>query len=188
MKKFGKRKLQFIILALILVVSAGAYGTVKRLDLSEEATDEPMTAFYVSKESVTSIKWKNSSGEELSFKKNGDLWELSDDSEFKVNPVKLQNTLETACDIKSHDLISSVEDMSVYGLTDPYLTIELGLDDGSRRTITVGDMNEMSYDYYIRINDDTDVYTVDSSFLTPFSFDISELEDSVSTSSDADDA
>ena len=113
MKKFGKRKLQFVILALILVVSAGAYGTVKRLDLSEEATDEPMTAFYVSKESVTSIKWKNSSGEELSFKKNGDLWELSDDSEFKVNPVKLQNTLETACDIKSHDLISSVEDMSV---------------------------------------------------------------------------
>ena len=73
-------------------------------------------------------------------------------------------------------------------MTDPYLTIELGLDDGSRRTITVGDMNEMSYDYYIRINDDTDVYTVDSSFLTPFSFDISEFEDSVATSSDADDS
>ena len=46
-------------------------------------------------------------------------------------------------------------------------------------------MNEMIGDYYIRINNDSDIYTVDSSFINNFGFDVTEFTEENATDSEA---
>ena len=184
-KKTGKRRLQMIVLLAILILSAACYAVIRSMDFAEDSEGGAVTALYVSKDELTKIEWRNSDGEGLSFTKAGEEWSCDEEPDKEVNTIKLDTALDTACDIKSNDVISSVKDISVYGLSEPSLTISLELNDGSKKTIKLGELNAMTYDYYLCIEGDSNVYTVDSSFADSFGVDASEYTEEVSTQSDA---
>ena len=184
-KKTGKRQLQMIVLLAILILSAACYAVIRSMDFAEDGEGGAVTALYVSKDELTKIEWKNADGEGLSFTKAGEEWSCDEEPDKEVNTIKLDTALDTACDIKSNDVISSVKDISVYGLSEPSLTISLEFNDGSKKTIKLGELNAMTYDYYLCIEGDSNVYTVDSSFADSFGVDASEYTEEVSTQSDA---
>ncbi len=185
MGKINKKKLQFAAAAAILLLAGGFYAIVNSMEFADEESLEQIQAFYLSEDEVTGLGWKNGDGEELSFTKSGEEWSSPEEPDKDVNMIKFGDALSAACDIKAEDTVSSVSDMSVYGLSEPRLTIELEFSEGEKDTITVGDMNEMTGDYYIRINNDSDIYTVDSSFINNFGFDVTEFTEENATDSEA---
>ena len=184
-KKTGKKQVQMLVLLAVLIISAACYAIIRNTDFAEEDEQGAVTALYVSKEELTKIGWTDASRTGLSFTKSSDGWVCDSEPDREVNTIKLDSALDAACDIKSRDVISSVKDLSLYGLSEPSLTINLELSDGTKKTIKMGDLNDMTYDYYISIDGDSNVYTVDSSFADSFGTDVSEYTEEVSTQSEA---
>lgn len=70
-----------------------------------------------------------------------------------VTGIKIDNIIET-----------KPEDLSIYGLDDPYATISYELGNGAVKTFIIGNMLD-NYSYYAQIDDSPIIYDISSSFI-----------------------
>lgn len=117
---------------------------------------------------------------------DGDTWYLASDKSLNLDQTSVKSMLADVEKMTSDKQITNVTDFDQYGLDHPSLTIVVTTSDGTDNTIRIGDYNESAGMYYVRINDDTEVYLIDSTLNTAFNIDSSTL---VSTdSSDSSDS
>jgi hypothetical protein len=181
-----------------LAVLSGAYIGVKTYvekqeEKEQESLEEEETTtnvFSASADSIESLGFFIDDSEVV-FEKDEESWKKKDETDFPVDQDAVESAVSAIESIESDRVLEDVEDLSEYGLDNPSNTITVTVssesDSGSEEdddednentettTVTtetviyVGDKNDSISQYYIKLNDDdSTVYVVDSSVISPF--------------------
>lgn len=162
-----KKKIQFIVLAVICIVCIGGYFLLKNMDFSQEEEETETVVTDFSKDDVKELTVTGD--HELHFVREGDGWTESSipDEAIKESSV---NYLLTLIDniTTTETVVEAPEDLSEYGLEEPVRTIRVVLNDDTAVTIYAGSESELLSKYYIQVEGDANVYLVSSYIVTEF--------------------
>lgn len=161
-----KRKTQLIILCAVFLIVVIAFAALKiyQKNVPEgEAEDETVTYQILNADSneVTEIGIITEE-ETTNLIRENDGWKCLEDESVELDDSLVESFLENICQLTSNTQIENAEDMSQYGLDEPTISVTIQWE-SNMYTIKLGDYNSMITSYYISINDENTVYTVDSS-------------------------
>lgn len=163
-----KQKKQLLLLAGILIVALAAFLIVSKLP-DEEETEETIK-YHVTdldESAVTKLVYTNEN-ETITLAKTDDQWQCQEDKTVDIDEDTVESMIGKIASYSSENKIENVEDISVYGLDEPILTLLIS-DSSTSYTLLVGDYNETTYTYYMCLeNDMTTVYTVKSADISVF--------------------
>ena len=158
----------------VLVVLSGAYAGVKayvaKQEEKEQESEETELEKIVSIEpdDIKSLKFVIDK-KEVTFERDNDDWVKSDETEFPVNQDKMTEAAGALNSLEAERVLTDIENLSEYGLDEPSNTITVTISDGSDTILRVGMKNDSTNQYYLEKDDDqSTVYVVDSSAVTPF--------------------
>lgn len=114
--------------------------------------------------------------ETLSFTKTDDEWVYDAKPGFDVDESVVESMLETAGSLLGEEVITEYETVDTYGLDNPQKRVCFTMSDGTTVTIQVGDYNDIVGLYYLMIEDDENLYMVDSTLLYTFEVSYTSLE------------
>lgn len=182
-----KKKIQMIILCVLLLLVIGAFAALKIYqanapDESEEQ-EQRYTVMTVDKSKVREIGIINDT-QTINLVKDGETWKCPDDEDFSVDVDVVDSYLENIAAITSDVRIESVNDLSQYGLDHPVLNVALKWDD-NMYTIKVGDYNRVIGSYYLSVNDEDTVYTIDSSLFYALDKTLTDFEHTANVQEEA---
>lgn len=170
---------QFLILIIIAVVAIAALIIVNtyvdKAEAESEAAEEAetITVLSIDAAGVTEISYVYD-GETLTFSFDGESWTCEDDESIDIDEDLVDEMVDTLSLIEANEMIDDYDDLSDYGLSDPSNTITIATDD-EEYVIYIGDENEFSYDYYMMLDGDDAVYTVDSGVAAACSYSVEDL-------------
>lgn len=174
-----KKKNQLFILCGLLVLVIGASIALKSYEKNtpkeEEKAAENYSVIDIDVSRVTEIGIIGSDNETTNLIKAGEEWKVLEDEAFLVDNSSVELFLDKVSAITSSVKIEKVTDMSQYGLDEPVLNITLQWEN-NMYIIKVGDYNSMISSYYIRINDDDTVYTIDSALFYSLNKSLEDFE------------
>lgn len=169
-----------------LAVLGGAYGGIVLINQHNEkkATEESKAekeanTFYLSQiEEPVAISYTNSYGTfGFSYDTENETWTYDDDEHF---PVTQSYLTSLSSDMKAFTAERKLEevqdDLSVYGLDNPTLSITAKGSDDTEVTVLIGSVNSYSSDYYAKVEGADDIYTISSDYISDISNDISTLQ------------
>lgn len=165
------RKKQYLILVIILAVIVAALFAVRAAkshkEKEEEKQKEAETVYAVQfdADEVTAFSYQYE-GNTLEFLKTDDTWTCKADGAIDLDEDKIQSLLESISSITANSTIENASDMSGYGLDEPTQEVALVFADGSASTMKFGMENQVLGGYYLQVGDDTNVYLVDSTYMT----------------------
>lgn len=186
MKRFKKI---WILLGVLVVVSAAAFGAMKYEEKKEEILNADEVILTIDPETVTALSWTNETTS-LSFHKD-ETWSYDDDADFPVDEETVNEMLELWNGFGAAFVIDEVEDTAQYGLDEPVATIQIttteaidGLEtvDGDDYTyeITLGTYSTMDSERYLTIGDGK-VYLVDNDPLDLYDAELTDMIDNDDT-------
>lgn len=164
-----KKKLQLFALLLLLLAVAVAFIAVKTNQQSpseEEETLEEET-FPVTQIDSSKVKEIGIIGREetVNLIKEGQEWKCREEAsseEVSIDSSLVEDFLTKASQITASEKIEDVTDLAQYGLKEPAVNITLQWDD-NMYIIKLGDYNSIIGSYYLSLNEEMVVYTVDGS-------------------------
>ena len=169
-----KKSVNLITAVGVLVVLSGAYVGVKAYVAKQEAADaesaeeENPEIISIASADVKSIKFVIDK-KEVTFKKDGDSWVKSDETDFPVDQDKIDTLVSSMNSIKAERTLENVEDASEYELDQPENTITVTTEDGETTVIQLGMENDSTSQEYIDLNEDSStVYVVSNSTFSSF--------------------
>ena len=170
-----------------LAVLGGAYGGIVLINQHNEkkATEESKAeaeanTFYLSQiEEPVAISYTNSYGTfDFSYDTENETWSYDGDEHF---PVAQSYLASLSSDMKALTATRKLEevqdDMSVYGLDNPTMSITAKGSDDTEVTVQIGSVNNYNSDYYAKVEGADDIYTISSSYVSDMSNDLSTLQE-----------
>ena len=85
-------------------------------------------------------------------------------------------------------VVEAPEDLSQYGLEEPFRTITAVLSDGTQVVIYAGNKSDLLSEYYIKVEGDDNVYLVSSNIVTDFDKDPEDFIDETETETETADS
>ncbi|BCN29818.1 DUF4340 domain-containing protein [Anaeromicropila herbilytica] len=170
-KKKKNRSLLFLTLAMILTLVA--YVAVVKINNQKESKKKEtestnLTLLNNKAEDITKIAYTNETGG-LSLVKEKDVWVNEKDKSYPINQSNVSSMLSSVTSLTSDRLVGKdMNNLSEYGLDKPTVQITVTKKDGTSTKINVGSKLVTGEKYYVSLNDDKDVYTVDSAIYTNF--------------------
>jgi len=174
-----KQKKQLLVMAILLLVSVGAYFAVSVIsDKKQAEADEKDAAQYavtrLTTEEVTELTFTNADGT-VSLTKSDNIWKCDTDPEAEIDGDAVEKLIANVAQLSSENRIENVEDLSLYGLEEPAKTIMIS-DGDTRYTVLSGDLNAITDTYYICLEEDPKtVYTTAHSTISSFDVSIEDL-------------
>ena len=160
-----KKKIQLIVLLVIFLIVVLAFAVLKiyqkNVPEETEETSESYLVIDIDCSEVTDIGIITAD-ETTNLTKTEDGWKCNENSELQIEDSKVEDFIESISTITSDTRIEDVEDKEQYGLEEPVINITLQWE-SNMYTIKLGDYNSTIGQYYICINDENTVYTVESS-------------------------
>ena len=179
-KKQGKGLLLAVLALILLLVVYFVIDLVqKKQETKETESEEVSLPVSVTEEELAKVTVSND-GTVMTFEKKDDTWIYQEDSEFPLDEDSVSSKMNSLSGISVDRVLESPEDLAEYGLEEPKLEITVEKTDGSSFTLSIGDKNSSTYDYYVKVNDDSNVYTIGSTVPNNFDFtpyDVAESED-----------
>ena len=153
-----KQKIQFIVLALLLVLCAGGYFILKNTDLEKEEVSNTVAVTKIEKESVTGL---SVSGEfSYSFVKDGEEWIEESIPGEDIKETAVDTLLTTLCALNTDEkIITAPDDLSEYGLDAPVFTVTIKHED-QETVILIGNENEILSKYFASVQGSDQVYLI----------------------------
>lgn len=163
-----KQKIQMCILLAVCVLCVGGYFAISRheFEIKEELSEVLVTDF--NKDDVTGL---TVSGDyELKLVKGDDgVWKEESIPEKAIKQESVNMLLSEIDNITtSETVIEAPEDLSQYGLDEPFRTITAELSDGTSVTICAGAKSDLLSKYYVKTESGESVYMVDSYIVEDF--------------------
>lgn len=161
-----KRRRKLILLLICLLTVIGLLLVVEKAaekshgESSEESVSYTLMNIVAS--DVEEIGMIRKDEESYNLKKEGKSWMCLEDSLFKIDSDTINIFLENAAALSSDIKIEDATDLEQYGLTDPFINLTLQTEN-NMYVIKVGNYNSVISAYYVQINDDPIVYTINSS-------------------------
>lgn len=170
-----------------LAVLGGAYGGIVLINQhnEEKATeqskaDKEANTFYLSQiEEPVAISYTNSYGTfDFSYDTENETWSYDGDEHF---PVAQSYLTSLSSDMKALTATRKLEevqdDLSVYGLDNPTMSITAKGSDDTEVTVQIGSINSYNSDYYAKAEGADAIYTISSSYVSDMSNDLSTLQE-----------
>jgi hypothetical protein len=173
-----KQKLQLIILLALLVVFVCGYFGLQKYNKDAAAKESEPTYIALSlgdDADVTKMHVTNTNGDFTLEKSDGETWSLKEDSTVDIDESKITTKLNSLKSITSDQVVEDYSDLADFGLATPAETVEITLSTGDTHTIKIGDYNNTVNKYYILVDDNTTIYTVNSIIKTNFGFSVDDI-------------
>ena len=172
----NKQKKQLLLLLLVLIIAIVAFLFVSKMpdeDETEEAVSYTVTDLEA--ENVSKLVFTNDTGTYTLTKQEDGTWTYEGDKTLDMDETAVESLISKVSALTSEDKIEQVEDVSGYGLDEPAITI-LVSDGINSYTLLVGDYNDVTYTYYICLENDVEtVYTTTSYSISSFQNGIDSL-------------
>ena len=172
-----KNKGILILLAVLILLVAVYFGLRTWNAQQEEKAQEEQEAATVhvtdtSAEDIVSLKFNVGNGD-LEFSKEDDQWYYTPDKDFPLQQSYPEDMAETVGSITADRELTDGDSIDAYGLDEPAYTIEYTDADGNTAELLFGDMT--GDDYYVMLNGNDTVYTVNSSVIDPFNYTLDDM-------------
>ncbi len=165
----NKQKKQLLLLLLVLILAIVTFLFVSKMpdeDETEEAISYTITDLEA--ENVSKLVFTNDTGTYTLTKQEDGTWTYEGDKTLAMDETAVENLISKVSALTSEDKIEQVEDVSEYGLDEPVITI-LVSDGTNSYTMLVGDYNDVTYTYYVCLENDMEtVYTTTSYSISSF--------------------
>lgn len=164
------RKKQWILLLVVLLAFVAAtagmrgYQNKQEKKAAQKEEAEKVYALQFASEDVIGIAYEKD-GEWLAFTKNEDTWSCETDTAAAIDSDKMKTMLSSLGSMTADSVVESPTDIAQYGLDAPSMQAILTFSDGSEKTLTFGNTNEILGGTYVQISDDANVYLVGSSYV-----------------------
>ena len=186
-----KQKIQILILLVLCIVCVGGYFIIRNhtFETEEETVSVDVTNF--NKDDVTELII--SGDHEVHLVKSDDVWTENSLPDETIKESTVNTLLNEIANITTTEtVVEAPEDLSQYGLEEPFRTITAVLSDGTQVVIYAGNKSDLLSEYYIKVEGNDNVYLVSSNIVTDFDKDpedfIDETETETATEETADSA
>lgn len=180
-----KQKIQLLVLLAVCVLCVGGYFLIRSHDFEtkEELPEVSVTDF--NKDDVTELTVSGDNA--LKLVKGGDgVWTEASIPEEPIQQESVNMLLSEIDNITtSETVIESPEDLSQYGLDEPFRTITATLSDGTTVTIHAGAKSDLLSKYYVKTEGSETVYMVDSYIVEDFAKTPQELIEEETTETES---
>lgn len=162
-----KRERKLMILSGVLVVCVAGAVVISRIDFEEKMTGTETTIVDVDSADITYLAW-NYEDDQMAFTREDGKWTYETDAKMSVDQELLDEIAENLSDITSDKMVEEVQNLGVYGLSDPDYNITIKTADDTWE-IAVGDETFSDGEVYISNGDDY-VYLTDSGLVDDISY------------------
>lgn len=178
----GKKNIvKLLVILLILAATIVAYVEVKKYNKENDdsSKDEESVSYTVTNFDVDSVSQLTYTFNKQTYclvKDKDSNWVNKDDDSMKIDSDKVNDLLSVINNVETSTRIENVEDMSQYGLDNPSNVVNITTKEGEV-VLNIGDCNtQTGGDYYLRLGEESTVYTVESTVATRFNIPVSDLE------------
>ncbi|MBQ6788053.1 MAG: DUF4340 domain-containing protein [Lachnospiraceae bacterium] len=171
----NKQKKQLILLIILFVMAVTAFGIVSKMSEEEESKEAVnYTVTNLEAEAVNKLTFTNETGTYILTKQDG-IWSYEGDKTLDLDEEAVQTMVGKVGNLTSENCIEQVEDLALYGLDVPEITI-LVSDGTDSYTLFIGNYNEVTYTQYLCLESDMEtVYTTTSYQISSFKNGIDDL-------------
>lgn len=158
--------------AVLAVLSCAYLGVTSYVDSREkkeaEAQDTSVSLVDMEAEDLTSVSFLSEDGEQEIFEKKEDVWTKKGEEDFPVSQDTIDGAVNSLATLDADQELTEPGELSEYDLDKPQNEIVLTAQDGSETILLVGMKNEASGQYYVKRQDEDNVYLAAETALTPF--------------------
>lgn len=171
----NKQKKQLILLILLFVMAVTVFAIVSNMAGEEDSEEvETYIVTNLEAEAVNKLTFTNETGTYILTKQDG-IWSYEGDKTLDLDEEAVQTIVGKVANLTSENCMKQIEDLSLYGLDEPEITI-LVSDGTESYTLFIGDYNDVTYTQYLCLESDMEtVYTTTSYQIAPFKSGIDDL-------------
>lgn len=169
-KIMARSKKMIFLISVLLIVIAG-YFLILKSGKEKEVKTAPLMNISINE--INKIYW-NYSGEEIEISRNNDKWTWVNDENYPINQVMADDIANTLASAQYESVISD-KNPSEYGLDTSQPTVKITLKNGEDKSITIGNVNDILNQCYVKLSGDDNIYLVDISFKGIFEYGIDDL-------------
>ena len=92
-------------------------------------------------------------------------WQMTEPKQLWLDTGNLSELVESISNCKLYGYVGKFDDLSAYGLDDPWFEVIMSDTNGVRRTLSLGDEVEGENLYYCKIDDSGEVFTISTNYL-----------------------
>lgn len=170
-----KKKIQLLVLVFLCLLCVGAYLFVKNMEFAQEETLSAQQVTVTDFDSGDVTALSVTGDHNMNFVKEEDKWVNADDREMTLDQNQISSLVNNIAGMATESVVEEPEDLSEYGLDNPVRTIKAEMKDGSSVIIYVGNQNDLTGDYYIRLEGEDRLYGISSYVVTAFDKDPEEF-------------
>ena len=169
-KKKGKGLLFAVLILIVLLVLYFMIDLQQKKADQEAETEETKDSSLpvsVTDDEIAKVTVKNGDVT-MSYTKNDDTWTYEEDSDFPLDESAVDTKMSKLTSLTVDRVLESPEDLSEYGLDEPKQEVTVLKTDGTAFTLYIGNQNSSNNDFYVKVDDGTDVYTMPASSVNVF--------------------
>lgn len=172
-----KQAIGILVTLLVLVaafVGLKFYNKNANEKTQQEEEDDKIYVTSAEVQEITSFSWLQE-GQTQTLTKDGDAWSCKEHPEYVIDADKVETLLQNISPLEVQQIVEDPDTDEVYGFEPPTNVITYTAGDITI-TLTIGMENEITGGYYLKSSMDETLYLVDSSLVSAFNIDASELE------------
>lgn len=176
------RKLWSIIALIIMLaalIGAYAYLTKHPQDKStaDKKSENKIDLLKLDQSKINKINIRNEKGN-IILEKKSSKWIISQKESIKLDDQFVGNIVENFVSLSADRLVDKdSKDLEQYGLKTPKAVATAYMEDGSSKTINLGNETSDNSRYYIMIKDDPNVYAISSSAGLSLNYNLNDIRD-----------
>lgn len=174
-----RQKIQLLILCGLLLVVGATFFAIRSYnnqqlegDVAEEAV---YTVLALKEEDVQEFSFAGGT-ETVSLIKGDEGWSAVNAAATELDQDAISSLLSNVLNIQAELQIDEVADFSQYGFDDPLATVTLKLQDDTVCEIVFGHYNEITAQYYLRLEGSNTVYVLSTNLGYHFQISLEDLK------------
>ena len=169
-KKKGKGLLFAVLILIVLLVLYFVIDLQQKKadqEAETEETEESSLPVSVTEDEIAKVTVKNGDVT-MTYTKSDDTWTYEEDHDFPLDESAVDTKMSKLTSLTVDRVLESPEDLSEYGLDEPKQEVTVLKTDGTTFTLYIGNQNSSNNDFYVKVDDGADVYTIPASSVNVF--------------------
>ena len=169
-KKKGKGLLFAVLILIVLLVLYFVIDLQQKKadqEAETEETEESSLPVSVTDDEIAKVTVKNGDVT-MTYTKSDDTWTYEEDHDFPLDESAVDTKMSKLTSLTVDRVLESPEDLSEYGLDEPKQEVTVLKTDGTAFTLYIGNQNSSNNDFYVKVDDGADVYTMPASSINVF--------------------
>ena len=169
-KKKGKGLLFAVLILIVLLVLYFVIDLQQKKadqETETEETEESSLPVSVTDDEIAKVTVKNGDVT-MTYTKSDDTWTYEEDHDFPLDESAVDTKMSKLTSLTVDRVLESPEDLSEYGLDEPKQEVTVLKTDGTAFTLYIGNQNSSNNDFYVKVDDGADVYTIPAGSVNVF--------------------